>query len=40
VDRFPGDPDAVEIDESIPGMDMQMDHGGGSMGDMNHGGHH
>jgi len=37
VDRFPGDPDAVEIDRSIPGMDMPMDDGGGSMGGMDHG---
>jgi uncharacterized protein (DUF305 family) len=30
VDRSPGDPDAVEIDRSIPGMDMHMgEHGGG-----------
>ena len=38
VDRFPGDPDAVEIDRSIPGMGM--DHGGGSMGGMDHGMQH
>lgn len=37
VDRFPGDPDAVEIDRSIPGMDMPMDHSGGSMEGMDHG---
>jgi uncharacterized protein (DUF305 family) len=30
VDRFPGNPEAVELDRSIPGMDM-MDHGAGSM---------
>jgi uncharacterized protein (DUF305 family) len=36
VDRFPGDPDAVEIDRSIPGMDMPMDHGNRSMGGMDH----
>jgi uncharacterized protein (DUF305 family) len=36
VDRFPGDPDAVEIDRSIPGMDMPMDHGSRSMGGMDH----
>jgi uncharacterized protein (DUF305 family) len=36
MDRFPGDPDAVEIDRSIPGMDMPMDHGGGSMDGMDH----
>jgi uncharacterized protein (DUF305 family) len=29
VDRFPGDPNAVQIDESIPGMDMPMRHGEG-----------
>ena len=40
VDRFPGDPDAVEIDRSIPGMDMPMDHGGASMGGMDHGMQH
>lgn len=39
VDRFPGDPDAVAIDESIPGMDMPMDHGGGATRGMDHGGH-
>jgi uncharacterized protein (DUF305 family) len=41
VDRFPGDADAVEIDRSIPGMDMPMDHGdGGSMEGMDHGAGH
>jgi uncharacterized protein (DUF305 family) len=40
VDRFPGNADAVEIDRSIPGMDMPMDHGGGSMGGMDHGMQH
>jgi uncharacterized protein (DUF305 family) len=41
VDRFPGDPDAVEIDRSIPGMDMPMDHrGGGPMEGMDHGAGH
>lgn len=47
VERFPGDPDAVEIDDMIPGMDMPMDHGGGmdhgghgSMDGMDHGGRH
>jgi hypothetical protein len=40
VDRFPGDPDAVEIDRSIPGMDMPMGHPGGSMGGMDHGMQH
>jgi uncharacterized protein (DUF305 family) len=40
VDRFPGDPEAVEIDRSIPGMDMPMGHGGGSMGGMDHGMQH
>jgi uncharacterized protein (DUF305 family) len=29
VDRFPGDPNTVELDESIPGMDMPMHHGEG-----------
>jgi uncharacterized protein (DUF305 family) len=33
VDRFPGDPDTVEIDDQIPGMEG-MDHGAG------HGGGH
>jgi hypothetical protein len=37
---FPGDADAVEIDRSIPGMDMPMDHGSGSMGGMDHGMQH
>ena len=40
VERFPGDPDAVEIDRSIPGMDMPMDHGGGSTEGMDHGAGH
>jgi uncharacterized protein (DUF305 family) len=41
VDRFPGDPDAVEIDCSIPGMDMPMgEHGGGPMEGMDHGAGH
>ena len=40
VDRFPGDPGAVEIDRSIPGMDMPMDHGGGPMEGMGHGAGH
>jgi uncharacterized protein (DUF305 family) len=47
VDRFPGDPNTVELDESIPGMDMpmhhgeRMDHGGhGSMDGTAHGGRH
>ena len=41
VERFPGDADAVEIDRSIPGMDMPMDHGGGgSMEGMDHGAGH
>jgi uncharacterized protein (DUF305 family) len=40
VDRFPGDPDAVEIDRSIPGMDMPMGHPGGSIGGMDHGMQH
>jgi uncharacterized protein (DUF305 family) len=39
VDRFPGDPAAVEIDDMIPGMDMPMDHGG-SMDGMNQGMQH
>jgi uncharacterized protein (DUF305 family) len=40
VDRFPGDPDAVELDRSIPGMDMPMgEHSGGSMSGMDHGMH-
>jgi len=37
VDRFPGDPEAVELDRSIPGMDMPMDHDGASMEGMDHG---
>jgi uncharacterized protein (DUF305 family) len=41
VDRFPGDPNAVELDESIPGMDMPMHHSEGmdqgSMDSMDHG---
>jgi hypothetical protein len=36
VDRFPGDPEAVELDRSIPGMDMPMDHDGASMEGMDH----
>jgi len=40
VDRFPGDPDAVEIDRSIPGMDMPMEHSRGSMDGMDHGTQH
>jgi uncharacterized protein (DUF305 family) len=41
VERFPGDPDAVEMDRSIPGMDMPMDHGAGaSMEGMDHGAGH
>jgi uncharacterized protein (DUF305 family) len=40
VDRFPGDADAVEIDESIPGMDMPMNHGGESMDGVDHGMQH
>jgi uncharacterized protein (DUF305 family) len=40
VDRFPGNPDAVEIDEHIPGMDMPMDHDGGPMDGMDHGMQH
>ena len=40
VDRFPGDPNAVEIDESIPGMDMPMDHDDESMDGMDHGMQH
>jgi uncharacterized protein (DUF305 family) len=41
VDRFPGDPDAVEIDRAIPGMDMPMEHGaGGAMEGMDHGAGH
>jgi uncharacterized protein (DUF305 family) len=38
LDRYPGDPNAVEIDEMIPGMQhMQMDHGEGSSDGMGHG---
>jgi uncharacterized protein (DUF305 family) len=47
VDRFPGDPNTVELDESIPGMDMPMHHGesmddgrDGSMDGTAHGGRH
>jgi uncharacterized protein (DUF305 family) len=40
IDRFPGDADSVEIARAIPGMDMAMDHGGGSMGSMDHGMQH
>jgi hypothetical protein len=41
LDRFPGDPNTVEIDEMIPGMEhMQMDHGDGSTDGMDHGRHH
>jgi uncharacterized protein (DUF305 family) len=42
VDRFSGDPDAVAIDRSIPGMmDMPMgEDGGGSMEGMDHGVQH
>ena len=41
VDRFPGDPNTVEIDRSIPGMDMPMgEHGGGPMEGMDHGAGH
>ena len=42
VDRFPGDPDAVETDDMIPGMmDMPMNEGSdGSMGGMDHGTQH
>jgi uncharacterized protein (DUF305 family) len=40
LDRYPGDPNAVEIDEMIPGMEhMQMDHGEGSTDGMGHGMH-
>ena len=40
LDRYPGDPNAVEIDEMIPGMEhMQMGHGEGSTDDMGHGMH-
>jgi uncharacterized protein (DUF305 family) len=38
LDRYPGDPNAVEIDKMIPGMEhMQMDHGEGSSDAMGHG---
>ena len=42
LDRFPGDPNTVEIDEMIPGMEhMQMDHGEDSANGMGHRmGHH
>jgi uncharacterized protein (DUF305 family) len=41
LDRYPGDPNAVEVDEMIPGMEhMQMDHGEGSMEGMDHGMQH
>jgi uncharacterized protein (DUF305 family) len=41
LDRYPGDPNTVEIDEMIPGMEhMQMDHGEGSMEGMGHGMQH
>jgi hypothetical protein len=41
LDRYPGDPNAVEIDEMIPGMEhMPMDHGGGSTDGMDHGMQH
>ena len=41
LDRYPGDPNTVEIDEMIPGMEhMQMDHGEGSTEGMDHGMHH
>ena len=41
LDRYPGDPNAVEIDEMIPGMEhMQMDHGEGSTDGMDPGVHH
>jgi uncharacterized protein (DUF305 family) len=37
LDRYPGDPNAIEIDEMIPGMEhMQMDHGAESMEGMDH----
>jgi uncharacterized protein (DUF305 family) len=39
VDRFPGDPDAVGIDDMIPGM-MDMGDDGGSMEGMDHGTQH
>jgi hypothetical protein len=37
LDRYPGDPNAVEIDEMIPGMEHMMGHGEGSTDGM--GGH-
>jgi uncharacterized protein (DUF305 family) len=42
VERFPGDPDTVEIDRSIPGMDMHMgEHGDGAPTEgMDHGAGH
>ena len=41
VERFPGDPDTVEIDSSIPGMmHMPMDDGHESMEGMGHGMRH
>jgi Domain of unknown function (DUF305) len=41
LERYPRDPNAVEIDEMIPGMEhMQMDHGEGSMEGMDHGTRH
>lgn len=41
LDHYPGDPNAVEIDEMIPGMEhMQMDHGAGSTNGMDHGMQH
>jgi len=40
VDRFPGNPDPVAIDEQIPGMDMPMDHGGAPMDSIDHGMQH
>jgi len=41
VDRFPGDPDAVEIDRSMEHMmGMPMNHGGGPMDGMDHGMQH
>jgi hypothetical protein len=40
LERFPGDRDRVEIDRSIPGMDMPMDHGSGSTDGMDHGMEH
>jgi Domain of unknown function (DUF305) len=41
VDRFPGDPAAVEIDRSIPGMmEMPMHDGDAPMEGMDHGMRH